>query len=108
MVVRTRSETRAARAARATRANILIAKTISDSIISTFLGHRRHKYPLLSSKRILVRVYPSRPSFGFCSQVKNENLGDSGKLQNVSYFELKRIFMSSMSKRIEIKTRENS
>ena len=39
-----RSETRAARA---TRANIFIAKTMSDSIISTFLGHRRHKNPLL-------------------------------------------------------------
>ena len=36
-----RSETRAA------RANIFIAKTMSDSIISTFLGHRRHKNPLL-------------------------------------------------------------
>ena len=32
-----RSETRA------TRANIFIAKTLSNSIISTFLGHRKHK-----------------------------------------------------------------
>ena len=39
-----RSETRATRA---TRAKIFIAKTMSDSIISTFLGHRRHKNPLL-------------------------------------------------------------
>ena len=39
-----RSETRAARA---TRAKIFIAKTMSDSIILTFLGHRRHKNPLL-------------------------------------------------------------
>ena len=43
-IVRARSETRAARA---TRAKIFIAKTMSDSIISTFLGHRRHKNPLL-------------------------------------------------------------
>ena len=42
-----RSETRAARATRATRAKIFIAETMSDSIISTFLGHRRHKNPLL-------------------------------------------------------------
>ena len=39
--VRARSETRAA------RAKIFIAETMSDSIISTFLGHRRHKNPLL-------------------------------------------------------------
>ena len=42
-----RSETRATRATQATRANIFIAKTLSNSIISTFLGHRKHKNLLL-------------------------------------------------------------
>ena len=42
-----RLETRATRVTRATRPNIFITKTMSDSIISTFLGHRRHKNLLL-------------------------------------------------------------
>ena len=76
-----RSETRAARATRATRANIFIAKTMSDNIVSTFLRHRRHKYPLLLKNRALFRVYPSRPSFRSAPIRKNENMGDSGKMQ---------------------------
>ena len=34
-------------ATQATRANIFITKTMSVSIISTFIGHRRHKNPML-------------------------------------------------------------
>ena len=41
------SATSETRAARETRVNIFIPKTMSDSIIPTFLGYKRHKYPLL-------------------------------------------------------------
>ena len=78
-----RSETRATRATQATRANIFIAKTMSDSIISTFLGHRRHKNPLLFKIGHFLK-FTRVAEFSFWTYVQKRKVARVARVSNLA------------------------